>query len=118
MDTLETQAGGTELVTAAGIEKKEIEAVDTMESMLEGQEIGLRKSYADIGADYEKSLSEYQNKLKQVGLQKDLAQQQSEQWYLGKNVGRLNRWLPFGIGGSKFITGGASFHFGSQKGPG
>ena len=91
MDTLETQAGGTELVTAAGIEKKEIEAVDTMESMLEGQEIGLRKSYADIGADYEKSLSEYQNKLKQVQLQKDLAQQQSEQWYLGKYAGQAFR---------------------------
>ena len=118
MDTLQTQAGATDLVTPAGIKKKELEAMDTMESAFEGHEIGLRRGFADIGADYEKSLSEYQNKLKQVGLQKDLAQQQSEQWYLGKNVGRLNRWLPFGIGGSKFITGGASFHFGSQKGPG
>ena len=118
MDTLQTQAGQTDLVTPAGIKKKELEAMDTMESAFEGHEIGLRRGFADIGADYEKSLSEYQNKLKQVGLQKDLAKQQSEQWYLGKNVGRLNRWLPFGIGGSKFITGGASFHFGSQKGPG
>jgi len=86
MDTLQTQAGGTDLVTSAGIRKRELEAIDTMETAFEGQEIGLRKTYADIGADYEKSLSEYQNKLKQVGLQKDLAQEQSEQWYLGKNI--------------------------------
>jgi len=86
MDMLQTQAGGTDLVTSAGIKKKELEALDTMETAFEGQEIGLRKTYADIGADYEKSLSEYQNKLKQVGLQKDLAQEQSEQWYLGKNI--------------------------------
>ena len=86
MDTLQTQAGGTDLVTSAGIQKKELEALDTMQTAFEGQEIGLRKTYADIGADYERQLSEYQNKLKQVGLQKDLAQQQSEQWYLGKNI--------------------------------
>ena len=85
MDMLQTHAGGTDLVTSAGIKKKELEALDTMQTAFEGQEIGLRKTYADIGADYEKSLSEYQNKLKQVGLQKDLAQQQSEQWYLRKN---------------------------------
>ena len=86
MDMLQTQAGGTDLVTSAGIKKRELEAIDTMETAFEGQEIGLRKTYADIGADYEKSLSDYQNKLKQVGLQKDLAQEQSEQWYLGKNI--------------------------------
>ena len=93
MDTLQTQAGGTDLVTSAGIKKKELEAIDTMESAFEGQEIGLRKSFAEIGAGYEKSLSEYQNKLKQVGLQKDLAQEQSEQWYLGKNIAK-------GVGGA------------------
>ena len=86
MDMLQTQAGATDLVTPAGIKKKELEAIDTMQSAFEGQEIGLRKTYADIGADYEKSLSDYQNKLKQVGLQKDLAQEKSEQWYLGKNI--------------------------------
>ena len=86
MDMLQTHAGGTDLVTSAGIKKKELEALDTMETAFEGQEIGLRKTYADIGADYERQLSEYQNKLKQVGLQKDLAQEQSEQWYLGKNI--------------------------------
>ena len=91
MDTLQTQAGQTDLVTPAGIKKKELEAIDTMESAFEGQEIGLRRGFADIGADYEKSLSDYQNKLKQVGFQKDLAQQQSEQWYLGKNIGSLLR---------------------------
>ena len=87
MNTLQTHAGGTDLVTSAGIKKRELEAIDTMETAFEGQEIGLRKTYADIGFDYEKSLSEYQNKLKQVGFQKDLAQEQSEQWYLGKNFG-------------------------------
>jgi hypothetical protein len=87
MDTLQTQAGATDLVTPAGIKKKELEAIDTMETAFEGQEIGLRKTYADIGFDYEKSLSDYQNKLKRVGLQKDLAQKQSEQWYLGENFG-------------------------------
>ena len=87
MDTLQTQAGRTELVTPAGIKKKELEAMDTMESAFEGHEIGLRKTYADIGFDYERQLSDYQNKLKQVGFQKDLAQQQSEQWYLGENFG-------------------------------
>jgi hypothetical protein len=86
MDMLQTHAGGTDLVTSAGIKKKELEALDTMETAFEGQEIGLRKTYADIGADYERQLSEYQNKLKQVGLQKDLAQEQSEQWYLGKHI--------------------------------
>jgi hypothetical protein len=86
MDMLQTQAGQTNLVTSAGIKKRELEAIDTMETAFEGQEIGLRKTYADIGADYEKLLSDYQNKLKQVGLQKDLAQEQSEQWYLGKNI--------------------------------
>ena len=91
MDTLQTQAGQTDLVTPAGIKKKELEAIDTMESAFEGQEIGLRRGFADIGADYEKSLSDYQNKLKQVRFQKDLAQQQSEQWYLGKNVGKMFR---------------------------
>ena len=88
MDTLQTQAGQTDLVTPAGIKKKELEAMDTMESAFEGQEIGLRRGFADIGADYEQSLAEYQNKLKQVGFQKDLAQQQSEQWYLGKNIAK------------------------------
>ena len=91
MDTLQTQAGRTELVTSAGVRQKELESIDTMESAFEGQEIGLRKSFADIGADYEQSLSEYQNKLKQVRLQKDLAKEQSEQWYLGKNIGGLFR---------------------------
>ena len=91
MDTLQTQAGRTELVTSAGVRQKELESIDTMESAFEGQEIGLRKSFADIGADYEQSLSEYQNKLKQVRLQKDLAKEQSEQWYLGKNIGSLLR---------------------------
>jgi len=91
MDTLQTQAGRTELVTSAGVRQKELESIDTMESAFEGQEIGLRKSFADIGADYEQSLSEYQNKLKQVRLQKDLAQEQSESWYLGKNIGSLLR---------------------------
>jgi len=86
MDTLQTHAGGTDLVTSAGIKKRELEAIDTMETAFEGQEIGLRKSFADIGAGYEKSLSEYQNRLKQVGFQKDLAQEQSESWYLGKNI--------------------------------
>jgi len=93
MDTLQTQAGRTELVTSAGVRQKELESIDTMESAFEGQEIGLRKSFADIGADYEQSLSEYQNKLKQVRLQKDLAKEQSEQWYLGKNIGKGIGWI-------------------------
>tara|TARA_R110000787_G_scaffold112329_4_gene221257 strand:- start:1 stop:831 length:831 start_codon:yes stop_codon:yes gene_type:complete len=92
MDTLQTHAGATDLVTSAGIKKKELESIDTMESAFESQEIGLRKSYADISTEYQTSLSEYQNKLKQVGLQKDLAQEQSEQWYLGKNIGKFANW--------------------------
>jgi|TARA_R100000315_G_C5231600_1_gene142642 hypothetical protein len=87
MDTLETQAGRTDLVTSAGVRQKEIEAVDALQTSMEGQEIGLRKTYADIGADYEKMLGDYQNKLKQVRLQKDLAQEQADSWYLGKNFG-------------------------------
>ena len=87
MDTLQIQAGRTDLVTPSGIKKKELEAIDTMQSAFEGQEIGLRKTYADIGADYEKMLGDYQNKLKQVRLQKDLAQEQADSWYLGKNFG-------------------------------
>ena len=81
MDTLQTQAGRTELVTPAGIKKKELEAMDTMETAFEGQEIGLRKTYADIGADYERQLSEYQNKLKQVGFQESLARRLSGSSY-------------------------------------
>ena len=93
MDTLQTQAGRTDLVTPSGIRQKEIEAIDALETSMEGQEIGLRKTYADISTDYEKMLGDYQNKLKQVRLQKDLAQQQSESWYLGKNIGRGARWF-------------------------
>ena len=81
MDTLQTHAGGTDLVTSAGIKKKELEAIDTMESAFEGQEIGLRKSFANIGADYEIQLSEYKNKLKQVGFQESLARRQSGSSY-------------------------------------
>jgi len=92
MDMLKTNAGGTNLVTSAGIEKKELEALDTMKTAFEGQEIGLRKTYADIGVDYEQSLSDYQNKLKQISLQKDLAEEQSDSWYLGKNIGKGARW--------------------------
>ena len=91
MDTLQTQAGRTDLVTSAGVRQKEIESIDKLQTSMEGQEIGLRKTYADIDADYERMLSDYQNKLKQVRLQKDLAQQQSESWYLGKNIGGLLR---------------------------
>ena len=114
MDMLQTHAGGTDLVTSAGIKKKELEALDTMETAFEGQEIGLRKTYADIGADYEKSLSEYQNKLKQVGLQKDLAQEQSEQWYLGKNIGKGFNWLKDNK--TTVLGAGAGFAFGGYAG--
>lgn len=91
MDTLQTQAGRTDLVTSSGVRQKEIEAIDALETSMEGQEIGLRKTYADISTDYEKMLGDYQNKLKQVRLQKDLAQEQSESWYLGKNIGKFFR---------------------------
>jgi len=86
MDTLQTQSGRTDLVTSAGVRQKEIEAIDTLQTSMEGQEIGLRKNYAEIGADYEKMLGDYQNKLKQVRLQKDLAQEQADSWYLGKGL--------------------------------
>jgi hypothetical protein len=99
MDTLETQAGRTDLVTPAGVRQKEIEAVDALQTSMEGQEIGLRKTYADIGADYEKMLGDYQNKLKQVRLQKDLAQEQADSWYLGKNFGIGQGKKGFGLFG-------------------
>jgi len=77
MDTLETKAGQTNLKTSAGIEKVRIQSTDTINTAIEAQEIGLRKSFAEIGSDYEASLSKYNSELKQVNLQKDLYSRQA-----------------------------------------
>ena len=109
MDRLGSIAGGTDLVTSAGVSKAELGATEQLEEKSEDLFAGLGRTYAGIETDYESQLAGLKSELTQIDYQKQLADRQRDQWYLGKNIGRAARWLPSGKKG---------IFFGQQRGLG
>ena len=113
MDRLGSIAGGTDLVTSAGVSKAELGAVEQLEDKSEDLFAGLGRTYAGIETDYETQLAGFKSQLTQIDYQRKLADRQEDQWYLGKHAGSLWRdvkdWLPSRKKG---------WFFGENEGPG
>jgi|TARA_Y100000034_G_scaffold24546_1_gene28711 hypothetical protein len=91
MDRLGSIAGGTDLVTSAGVSKAELGATEQLEEKSGDLFAGLGRTYAGIETDYETQLAGLKSELTQIDYQKQLADRQKDQWYLGKNVGKMFR---------------------------
>ena len=91
MDRLGSIAGGTDLVTSAGVSKAELGATEQLEEKSGDLFAGLGRTYAGIETDYETQLTGLKSELTQIDYQKQLADRKKDQWYLGKNVGKMFR---------------------------
>jgi len=81
------------LATAGGVNTKTSQMYRRMQNQFgrSSQSLlgNLGKNMAGVEEWYEGEKSRLQSEKKRIGLQKDLADEQSSSWYLGKNIGNL-----------------------------
>ena len=78
--------GRTGLVTAAGLEEKKASMWRQFAHQEEGLNAKLGETMAAIEEGYESDKMKLDSESRRLGLQKKLAEKQSDAWYLGKNL--------------------------------